>query len=103
MKAMMVLGLALLLSACAGTDSPVEMKASDNGGIGAAPPPVGAQPLSSVGSIATVVIKNITVGQIRRLATGDGVAAIGSADLTISCVITAVDAVECAPIPGVPQ
>jgi hypothetical protein len=106
MRQLILLSLVLVgLSGCAATDSPAEFSGSGGNGTPGTPgptPATPAAPMSAVGTMATVVIKNVTVGQITRIATGFGTPAIGSADLVIQCVITAEDAVQCDAIPGVP-
>lgn len=103
-QGILVVLLALGLTACAGTDAPTDFSGTGGNGDGVTPGPTPpAQAFSAIGSPATILIKNVTVGQIRRIATGDGTPAIGSADLIITCTITGVDSVECAAIPGVPQ
>lgn len=104
-KPILVILLACL-TACAGTEGGTAASDSAVSPVPTVPgvpvtPPSGAY-LSASGP-ATIVIKNVVVGQIRRLAAGDGVAAIGSADLTITCTITGPDLVECTDIPGVPR
>lgn len=92
------------LTACGnGSGSPDGATAPPVSDPGSPGVPALPEPFSSVGSSATVVIRNVAVGQIRRIAVGDGTPAIGSADLVLSCTITGTSEAVCGVISGVPQ